>query len=103
MPFLNLYRAAAVLYVPAVFAFGLAGRAVPEGAEITDPQDVLFYSLGGTALLLAGLACWLGSVQFWLHRRRARLSTELGIVLLVPFGFLFGWLYVLCARDPSDN
>jgi hypothetical protein len=103
MRFLNLYRAAAALYVPAVFAFGLAGGDVPEGAVITDPHDLRFYILAGTALLVAGLVSWVGAVQFWLHRRRAHLSSELGAVLLVPFGFLIGWVYVLGARDPADK
>ena len=103
MPYLNLFRAFSLLWIVAFVAFGAVGRVVPAGEEITDPTLRLWLVLSGSLLAIAGFVCWLGAIRFWLHRRSARMSRSIGAVVLIPYGFLFGWLYLLLARDPFER
>lgn len=103
MRYLNLFRASALLYITSVLAFGGVGAVLGEGMPITEPEHLLWYYISGTALTFSGFTCWFGAVRFWLHRRRARMARAMGAVVLVPYGFLFGWLYLLAARDPHER
>lgn len=53
------------------------------------------YVASGVVLFFTALVTWIGAIYVWAVARRYSKSSIFSLILLVPFGFVIGWIYVL--------
>ena len=78
----GLYVAAATAFV----TFWISGFA---------REDSMAYIVSCVLLLIASLVSWVGAVYTWAIARQSARSSLLTLVVIVPMGFICGWLYIL--------
>lgn len=83
---MRLHHALYVAAIAAFLSFGVSAFA-EEGSGV--------YTASGVVLFPASLTTWIGAIYVWTVARRSSRSSLLSLVILVPFGFVIGWLYVL--------
>lgn len=66
------------------------------------PSSISIYHALSTVGLIAGLICWTLAIFLWSKKSGNNLLRVMVLVLLVLFGFLWGWLYVLASLRHND-
>ena len=54
-----------------------------------------FYLASSAVLFVSSIVTWIGAIYVWSVARRSGRSHVASLIVLVPFGFMLGWLYVL--------
>lgn len=78
-----------LLYVTAVLAF-IAFWTAGFGGD-----QSRFYLVSSAVLFVTSLLTWIGAIYIWSVARKSGRSHVITLIMLVPFGFMIGWLYVL--------
>jgi hypothetical protein len=64
--------------------------------QISETADIVMSIITFISLF----ACWVGAIYIWCQINARTASHIIALIFLLPFGFLWGWVYILFAcRD----
>jgi hypothetical protein len=80
-------RLALLLVAPTIYLLAILTAAfIPDGHAFSYEVSVVG--------LITGVACWVLAIYLWSRRTGNAFARMIVLVLLVLFGFLWGWIYV---------